>query len=130
MTDPQRPLPEPAVTDRRDDVFVVQRPWGSFQQLASNEPVTVKTITVQPGQRLSLQRHEQRAEMWQVLSGHLDITVDDRTWSAAEGELVWIGVGQLHRLGNSTTEPGTLLEIGFGHFDEDDIERLHDDYSR
>lgn len=115
---------------RAADVFVVERPWGRFQQFTHNEPVTVKTITVDPGQRLSLQRHRVRSELWQVLDGPLDITVDDRHWSAAPGELVWVARGAVHRIGNPGAEPGRILEIAFGHFDEDDIERLEDDYAR
>jgi mannose-1-phosphate guanylyltransferase/mannose-6-phosphate isomerase len=33
-------------------------------------------------------------------------------------------------MANSGNEPGRLLEIAFGYFDEDDIERLQDDYHR
>ena len=60
-----------------EDVFEAERPWGGFQQLVSNETVTVKILTVQPGHRLSLQRHESRGEMWQVLDVPLDIVVGD-----------------------------------------------------
>jgi hypothetical protein len=31
------------------DIFVAERPWGSFTQFVSNETVTVKTITVEAG---------------------------------------------------------------------------------
>ncbi len=110
--------------------FVVTRPWGQFQQLVSNEPVTVKIITVQPGHRLSLQRHSHRGEFWQVLDVPIDITVDDRSWVAQPGDQVWVPCGALHRMGNSGGEPGRLLEIAFGDFDEADIERLEDDYTR
>ena len=112
------------------DVFSVERPWGDFRQFVSNEPVTVKIITVQPGHRLSLQRHEHRGEMWQILDAPMDITVGERTWSAQPGEMVWVPWGSVHRMGNSGSEPGRLLEVAFGHFDENDIERLEDDYSR
>ena len=116
--------------DRRNDVVVVERPWGRFQQLSHNEPSTVKIITVEPGQRLSLQRHRRRAELWEVLDGPMDVTVGERTWAARGGELVWVPVGAVHRMGNSGTEPARILELGLGEFDEDDIERLEDDYSR
>ncbi len=112
------------------DIVSVERPWGDFQQLVANETVTVKVITVQPGQRLSLQRHEQRGEMWQVLDGPMDITVDDRQWQARRGEVVWVPRGATHRMGNTGSEPARLLEVAFGPFDEADIERLEDDYSR
>ncbi|WP_168582344.1 phosphomannose isomerase type II C-terminal cupin domain [Gephyromycinifex aptenodytis] len=119
------------INDRRDDVFIEQRPWGNFQSFVTNEKVTVKIITVEPGQRLSLQRHRFRAEMWQVLDdAPLDITVDERTWTAERGEQIWVPLGAVHRMGNSGTVAGRILEVGFGDFDEDDIERLEDDYSR
>jgi len=113
------------------DVLAVERPWGSFQQFATNVQCTVKVITVEPGCRLSLQRHQHRSEMWQILDVPIEITVDDRTWIAEVGELVWVPVGAEHRMSNvAGKRPGRLLEVGFGHFDEDDIERLHDDYAR
>lgn len=116
--------------DRTQDVFVVERPWGRFQQFTTNEPVTVKTITVEPGRRLSLQTHGHRAEMWQVLQGVADVQVGDRSWAARPGEMVWVPPGAVHRLGNSTGEVTRILELAFGPFDEADIVRLQDDYAR
>ena len=88
---PSHPTPDDYVLGDRnptDDIFVAERPWGTFQQFVSNEQVTVKIITVAPGHRLSLQRHNHRGEMWQVLDVPIDITVDDRTWTATAGETV------------------------------------------
>jgi mannose-6-phosphate isomerase-like protein (cupin superfamily) len=116
--------------DPRPDVFVSERPWGRFEQLTLNEPTTVKIITVAPGHRLSLQTHALRAELWQVLDGPIDVTVGDETWSAQPGERIWVERGAVHRMGNSTQQPGRVLEIGYGEFDEDDIVRLEDDYQR
>lgn len=113
-----------------DGVFTVQRPWGDFRLFVSNQSVTVKIIRVQPGQRLSLQRHQHRGEMWQVLDVPIDITVDGRRWLAKRGETVWVPPGSTHRMGNPGAEPGRLLEIAFGPFDEADIDRLEDDYAR
>lgn len=112
------------------DIFVAERPWGEFQQFVSNEQVTVKIITVQPGHRLSLQKHDHRGEMWQVLDVPIDITVDDTAWQAQPGETIWVPRGSTHRMGNSGELPGRLLEVAFGFFDESDIERLSDDYAR
>jgi mannose-1-phosphate guanylyltransferase/mannose-6-phosphate isomerase len=117
-------------TEPTENVFVSERPWGSFQQFVHNENVTVKVITVQPGHRLSLQRHAQRRELWHVLDVPIRVEVDSREWVAQPGENVWVPCGAVHRMGNDGSEPGRLLEIGFGHFDEADIDRLHDDYGR
>lgn len=116
--------------DPRRSIFVSQRPWGRFEQFTSNEPTTVKVVTVEPGHRLSLQTHEHRGEFWQVLDGPLDVTVDDESWSAQAGEKVWVPPGAVHRMGNSGDAPARVLEIGYGDFDEADIVRLDDDYRR
>ena len=109
---------------------MAERPWGQFQQFVENEPVTVKVITVEAGHRLSLQKHGHRDEMWQVLDVPIDIQIDDQTWVARVGERIWVPQGARHRMGNSGTVAGRLLEIAFGNFDECDIERLQDDYAR
>jgi mannose-6-phosphate isomerase len=116
--------------DPRDDIFTAHRPWGNFQQFVSNERVTVKIITVDPGHRLSLQTHDHRGEFWQVLDVPIEVTVGERTWSAAPGEAVWVPCHAVHRMANKGDQPGRLLEIAFGDFDEADIVRLQDDYAR
>lgn len=120
-----RPIADPTA-----DIFVSQRPWGEFMQLACNTPVTVKIITIEPGQRLSLQRHEQRGELWQILDGPIDVTIGTFERMATPGEIVWIPQGTVHRMTNCGETAGRVLELAFGEFDEDDIERLDDDYGR
>ena len=123
-------LSHPSADLTVEDILVSARPWGQFEQFCLNEQVTVKLITVQPGSRLSLQTHVHREEFWQVLDVPLDITVGDTSWTAAVGERVLIKAGEAHRLGNSGARPGRILELARGHFDEADIVRLHDDYTR
>ncbi|MGO4340510.1 phosphomannose isomerase type II C-terminal cupin domain [Pedococcus sp. 2YAF34] len=113
-----------------DAVFVSHRPWGHFRQFVQNERVTVKVIAVEPGQRLSRQRHSHRSEMWHILDTAIDVEVEGRAWVAQPGEQIWVAQGSIHRMGNSGTKAGRVLEIAFGEFDEADIERLEDDYAR
>jgi mannose-6-phosphate isomerase len=116
--------------DPRPEVIVDHRPWGGFEVLSHNEPSTVKIITVLPGQRLSLQRHAQRDEMWAMLDGGLVVEVGERETVLDRGEKAWIPRGTLHRVSNRGGRPGRFVEVAFGHFDEDDIERVSDDYDR
>lgn len=114
--------------DRVTAVTTLARPWGFFQKLVENAPVSVKVITVEPGHRLSLQTHEQRDEMWLVLDVPMTVTVDDREWRAEVGELVWVPAQAPHRMSNDGTTRARVVEVAFGEFDEDDIVRLQDDY--
>jgi mannose-6-phosphate isomerase len=116
--------------DPREQIFTAERPWGQFEQFVSNATVTVKIITVQPGHRLSLQTHEHRGEMWQILDVPIEVTVGERTWTAEPGETVWVPQNAVHRMGNKGDDPGRVLEVAFGEFDESDIVRLEDDYTR
>jgi mannose-6-phosphate isomerase len=107
-----------------------ERPWGRFDQYSHNEVTTVKVITVDPGHRLSLQRHSHRSEYWVVLDGPMDVTVGERSWRAHAGERIWVPAGAVHRAGNPGAVRARILELAYGQFDEADIERIEDDYAR
>lgn len=106
-----------------------ERPWGSFEQFTHDEPSTVKIIRVNPGARLSLQRHAKRAEFWQVLDGAGTAEVDGTAIPLAPGVRVAIPLGATHRLSGGP-DGLAVLEIATGEFDENDIERLEDDFGR
>ena len=107
-----------------------ERPWGGFEQFVHNEAVTVKIITVAP-----LSGSRSSATHSGTSSGRSSTAPLTSRWRAKAssvdaGGRAWIPRGSTHRLGNSGTAAVRVLEIAFGHFDEDDIERLVDDYNR
>lgn len=105
------------------------RPWGNFERFTLNELTTVKIITVEPNQSLSLQKHDHREEYWRILSGSGVATVDEISMPVQEGDDVYIRTHGVHRI--STTDSRLqFMEIAFGQFDESDIERLDDRYGR
>lgn len=116
--------------DPRSEILSDRRPWGGFEQYTGNEPSTVKIITVEAGNRLSLQRHADRDELWVVLDSEVVVEVGTSVEKVPPGDKVWIPRGMPHRLENRGALPARVLEIAFGLFDEADIERLEDDYDR
>ena len=110
-------------------IHVDERPWGRFTRYSHNQSVTVKIIEVAAGERLSLQRHELRTELWVALDPGLVVEVDGDRWVARVGEEVLVRRGAVHRM-SSAGAPVRVLEVAFGTFDEDDIERLEDSYGR
>ena len=105
------------------------RPWGSFDRFTENETSEVKFLTVDCGKRLSLQRHTKRSEFWKTLSGTGIAEVDGIEYQMQVGSEVEIPIGSIHRL---TGGPAgiVVLEIALGEFDENDIERIEDDFGR
>ena len=110
----------------------VDKPWGSFTQFVLNTPCTVKILTCNPGQKLSLQRHRNRGELWVALDPGVVIERDGEVLRPAVNEEVWLPLGTSHRLSCDavTAHPVRVLEVSLGTFDEADIERLQDDYGR
>ena len=106
------------------------RPWGNFKQFCHNEQVTVKIITVSPGQKLSVQRHQNRDELWVALDEHLIATIAGEEVQLVPGQEVWIPRGEIHTIESRDIRPARFLEVAFGEFDEQDIERLEDKYGR
>jgi len=107
------------------------RPWGSWHVLDEGEGFKVKRIVVDPGRRLSYQRHEFRAEHWVVVSGTATCTVGDRIGVYEPGDAVDIALGEAHRIANEGEETLVIIEVQRGaYLGEDDIIRLEDDYGR
>jgi mannose-6-phosphate isomerase len=107
------------------------RPWGSWHILDEGAGYKVKRIVVDPGCRLSYQRHELRAEHWIVVAGTATCTLDGEIVVLAPGETVDVEVGQAHRIANQGDETLVIIEVQRGAYTgEDDIVRLEDDYGR
>jgi mannose-6-phosphate isomerase-like protein (cupin superfamily) len=107
------------------------RPWGHYEVLADEADHKVKRITVDPGMRLSLQRHTRRSEHWHFLSGEAVVTVDGQEVALHPGDSVNIHCGAAHRVRNAGAGPVVFIEVQRGdYFGEDDIERLADDFGR
>lgn len=114
----------------KPEVKFVTRPWGFFKQFANNKECTVSLMTVLPGQRLSLQSHTGRAELWIVLDNGAIIQVGDATSEYKAGDEIWIPANERHRLSCQGNQPIRVLEVAFGNWQQDDIKRYNDDYNR
>jgi len=110
---------------------VSERPWGNFIKLYQESGVWVKRVEVQPGQRLSLQKHNQRSEKWVVVTGSGVAIVNDAEIPLEPGKIVDIPLGAVHRLANPSKQKLVIIEVACGpYLGEDDIIRLQDDYAR
>lgn len=110
--------------------LVVKKPWGQFDQFTRSEVVTVKILSVNPNQLLSLQYHNHRDEFWRVISGHPVLTIGSKIINASPGDEFTIPKLEKHRI-EAKDDAVQILEISYDdNFDEDDIVRLEDTYGR
>lgn len=123
------------LAENGDDRAIVhrtaRRPWGCYTVLEDGAQYKIKRLVVDPGKKLSLQRHGRRSEHWVVVSGEAEVTIDDATMSLASGESTYIPAGTRHRLANANDDPLEIIEVQIGDYlGEDDIERFDDDFGR
>ena len=109
----------------------VYRPWGYFDSIESGLGFQVKRIFVNPGAKLSLQKHTHRAEHWVVVKGVALVKCGDQTFKLEQNQSTYIPKGEIHRLENHGNQTLEIIEIQTGKYlGEDDIIRLEDDYKR
>jgi mannose-6-phosphate isomerase-like protein (cupin superfamily) len=136
-----------------------KRPWGGFLRFTEDSLDSFfqaywqgvdtgkkegrrdpKVLIVAPAQRLSLQLHHRRSELWRVLDGPvLVVHGPDRDNLISDvmfpGDVIHMPCGHMHRLAGSLTAWGRVAEI-WEHTDpgnlsdESDIVRVQDDYVR
>ena len=108
------------------------RAWGYYRVLHEVGANTkLKELTVMPGQRLSMQRHDQRAEFWFVAQGSATVYTINNASTDQEvkckltvHEHTFIKTNEWHQLCNETDQPLKLIEIQYGdRCVEEDIER-------
>ena len=107
----------------------VVKPWGRFKVLFENKDVTVKIIEVNPGECLSLQSHRFREEMWTTCDEHAIIQQEETYSFPSAKKTFFIPIGMKHRL-FARVAMTRIVEVSYGKFDENDIIRYEDKYSR
>jgi cytidyltransferase-like protein len=108
------------------------RQWGHWRVLhEQGHEVKLKELTVDPGKRLSMQRHKDRAEHWFVAEGTATVytvnsaSTDEELLGVYEQfQHVHIRQTEWHQLSNETDRPLKIIEIQYGkNCIEEDIER-------
>jgi cytidyltransferase-like protein len=106
------------------------RNWGYYRVLHEVEGTKVKELTVNPGQSLSMQRHENRSEYWLVTEGRCIVNSTMQGGYQLPSQVLnkhneyKIPVGDWHQLTNPYDEPCRIVEIQYGtKCDESDIQR-------
>lgn len=117
----------PEATDHTE----ILRPWGRYRVLEVGPHFKIKSIIVNAGATLSLQRHMHRAEHWVIIRGTAQVTIGEKTFLVHEGESTFVPKSTWHRLGNPGQIALEIIEVSNGEYvGEDDIERLEDEYGR
>jgi mannose-6-phosphate isomerase-like protein (cupin superfamily) len=111
------------------EIYQEERPWGYFRRFTNNIVSTVKILSLNPNEELSLQSHSKRKEFWRVIKGDGFFEIDGEKFAVGKDDEKVLAVGAKHRIkaGENGME---VLEISLGEYDENDIIRYEDKYGR
>lgn len=109
----------------------VDKPWGYELRWAVTDRYLGKVIHINGGQQLSLQYHVQKDESILIMSGLIDLVLEDdggevRTHRMSPGMTARVRPGRRHRF--VAVEESELLEVSSPEID--DVVRLEDSYGR
>ena len=122
-------LPKLVKTDYQD--IFDKKNYNINDSIDTEDNFLVKRILVNPRSKLSLQKHQYRAEHWVIVKGYAKVTCGDKIFKLEENQSTYIPLGVVHRLENTGDVPLEVIEIQTGkHLYEGDIVRLEDDYKR
>ena len=107
------------------------RKWGYYKDLYMGEGFKVKELVIEPFSCLSMQRHEHRSELWNLVSGsaeiHMGLGEEKMIYELNNNASVLIEKGEWHMGCNMTDKPAHIVEIWrgkTGELTEKDIERI------
>lgn len=113
-----------------DRPHIIERPWGRYKEYARNEPCTVWIVEMKPGEQGSLQTHENFDELWIMLTDGAEVQVGDDILQPKAFEEVYIPRRTKHRLSNHSDHVFRMMEVAYGHVEDDDKVRYDDRYGR
>jgi mannose-1-phosphate guanylyltransferase len=109
----------------------VYRPWGKYDSVDSGIGYKVKRLTVNPGAKLSVQKHYHRSEHWVVVAGTAKVHYGSESFDLNINESTYHDKEVVHALENQGDSPLELIEVQVGSYlGEDDIVRFDDKYGR
>lgn len=103
----------------------VIKPWGRYDTYFRSSDTCIKTLTINPGKKISNQKHFHRAERWEVISGRGVVCHQDwgENTTLKPGTVFDVRVGEWHQVLCDGKEPLVCLEVQMGKPYEEDIER-------
>lgn len=111
--------------------YIIEKPWGQEEVLEVNDSYMVKRLTMKAGHQCSLQFHEKKVETFLVLSGQMELHIEDASGNIVPiqygpGQFLTIQPGVKHRMKAITDI--VYIEASTPHLQ--DVVRIQDDFGR
>lgn len=95
------------------DIKFAEKSWGSFTVLSSGKNYMNIKIVLFKDKQMSYHAHQQRKEIWTILSGKGIVIIDEKEREVSMGDIIIIDKGKFHTI--KAIEKMTILELQIGN---------------
>ena len=83
--------------DKLDNqIMYAEKSWGSFRVLDVEDGSMTIKVTLNPGHKMNYHSHEQRSEVWNIISGKGTVIVDGKKRDVSAGDVIELPAGCKH----------------------------------
>lgn len=112
---------KPIVDQIEQKIMFAEKSWGSYQVLDIGASSLTIKVTLNAGNRMSMHYHQNRDEVWTVISGKGKCVVDGHEQLIGVGDIVTMQANQLHTVEALTDLQMIEVQIGEDIRKEDKI---------
>lgn len=112
---------KPIVDQIEHEIMFAEKSWGSYQVLDIGASSLTIKVTLNAGNRMSMHYHQNRDEVWTVISGKGKCVVDGHEQLIGVGDIVTMQANQLHTVEALTDLQMIEVQIGEDIRKEDKI---------
>ena len=87
---------KPFVDSIDQRIMFAEKSWGSYRVLDVEEDSLTVKVTLNPGHKMNYHSHENRDEVWTVISGYGKAVVDEKEQPVKVGDVITMAAGCRH----------------------------------
>ena len=104
---------KPYVDEINQQIMFAEKSWGSFQVIDIEEGSMTIKVTLNAGHSMNYHSHEQRDEVWTIISGQGTTIVDGKKRHVIVGDVIQMPAGVPHTIIADTKLQ--VIEVQMGH---------------
>ena len=116
---------KPLVDEIDRPVMFAEKSWGSYRVLSAEEDSLTVQLTLDPGRGMSCHSHQNRDEVWTVISGTGLAAVDGKERTVRPGDTVFLPAGSRHTIAAGKEGVLRLIEVQLGRNIDAGDKRIH-----
>ncbi len=103
---------KPFVDKLDQEVMFAEKSWGSYRVLDVEDRSMTIMVTLNPGHHMNYHAHQEREEIWNIISGEGVVVLDGKRREISSGDVIHMPIGCKHTVQAKTELKIVEVQIG------------------